>query len=297
MTKRSLNQKRTRFTRNSAGSAASKFGQMIGSAFETVVLDAIEAYLQSHHPAYEIVQAGVLSALDMFGGKSRQVDNVITPVDSDDPVALLETKWLKDGRHHNDKGAWILQLREIRKRYATIRGTAAVLIGFWTGDVVIFLMNEGQVEAVLVASDEQVYETMQPHLDRHLSLNELDPLILDAQQIRNKYARAWDLANFIQWLDGEGKLLPLADSWLQLVHPSQPGVTGEQKLWQALDTFLDPLPDAPRIAQWEITLQTETGNLIHRKFDDFEEMQDFLLNRTTPEEIRRQITPKKRPKP
>jgi hypothetical protein len=110
------------YTANSAGPAASKFGQMIGDAFANAVIDLIAEYLTEHFPEYTLL-SGV--RLKMFGGTLREMDNIIAPKDSDDPVALFESKWLKDGRHHNDKGAWILQFREIHKNYATVRGAVA----------------------------------------------------------------------------------------------------------------------------------------------------------------------------
>ncbi|MBN2470918.1 MAG: hypothetical protein JXN59_09350 [Anaerolineae bacterium] len=296
----SLNQKYTNYTERSAGSAASKFGQLIGTAFEYAVVNEISHYLQEHHPDYEIKQAtdGQISRLNMFGGKIRQVDNTITPKDSDDPVALLETKWLKDGRHHNDKGAWILQLREIRKKYSTIRGTSAILIGFWTTDVVLFLMNEGQVEAVRIATDEQIYKSFQPHLDKYLKEKGLPPYIFDTKLTRDKYQRAWDLANFIQWLDKKEKLVELAQSWLLLVHQEEQesGKTGKQKIIDALGTILKPI-QAPKPVKWDITIEVDSGNLIHKEFSGenvaalLEEVQEFILKNSQPDNILKIIKP------
>jgi len=101
-------------------SSASKFGQMIGEAFEKVVIRLIKDYLQSDYPAYELLEpeeGRKRGTLELLGGNIRQLDTVITEIGSADPVALLETKWLKDARHHNDKGSWILQLREMQKKY------------------------------------------------------------------------------------------------------------------------------------------------------------------------------------
>jgi len=140
------------------------------------------------------------------------MDNVVIPKDSDDPVSLLETKWLKDGRHHNDKGAWILQLREVRKKHATIRGAAAILSGYWTEGVGVMLMSEGGIKMVLVATDEQVYGTLQGPLDE---LFGADTFTLDAVTMRESYPRPRDLLKLAILLEETGTFDAIAASWLE----------------------------------------------------------------------------------
>jgi len=159
--------------------------------------------------------------LEMLGGLPRQMDNVIVSRDSDDPVALLETKWLKDARHHNDKGAWILQLREVRKKHPTIRGASAVLAGHWTEGVGLMLMSEGGIKMVLVATDEQVYQTLQPHLDAFLGENRF---VLEPEVMRKSYPRPADLLRFITYLNNTGNLRTIATSWLRCERVTTNGI-------------------------------------------------------------------------
>lgn len=124
----------------------SHVGQLIGEAFENAVIKLIKSHLRKNHPSYVLLRpekGKKLLTLDMPGGIRRQLDTVVAPTDSNEPVALLETKWLKDGRHWSDKGAWILQLREVRKNYPTVRGAAAILAGYWNEGVRVLLRNEG----------------------------------------------------------------------------------------------------------------------------------------------------------
>ncbi len=96
--------------------AASKFGQLIGDAFADHVFQTIQMALADRHPNYVLLESGdALSRLKMAGGTVRQIDGVITQRGFEEPIAIVESKWLKDARHHNDKGAWILQLREIAR--------------------------------------------------------------------------------------------------------------------------------------------------------------------------------------
>jgi len=57
------------------------------------------------------------------------------------------------------------------------------------------------------------------------------------------------------------------------------------------------VPQQPKIQSFEITLEIETGNLIHRKFDTREELLDFINEYArNPKKIREEISPKKRTK-
>ncbi|MCK6580711.1 MAG: hypothetical protein L6Q98_21680 [Anaerolineae bacterium] len=134
------------FEEGDSHGAASKFGQLLGEAFADAVYRFIGRYLREHYPAYSLLEPAEgkkLVQLAMLGGTSRQMDSVIVPRNSTDPVALFKSKWLKDGRHHNDKGAWILQLKEIRRKHPTVRGAVANLGGFWNESARLMFEREG----------------------------------------------------------------------------------------------------------------------------------------------------------
>jgi hypothetical protein len=284
-----------------ASGAASRAGQLIGEAFESSVFKFITQYLKSAHSDYGLVEAAegkTLITLPMLGGSSKQMDTVIILKESDDPVALLESKWLKDARHHNDKGAWILQLREVSKYHPTIRGAAAILAGYWTEGVGIMLANEGRINMVWVASDEQIYQTLQPYLDVFLGDNSFK---LDAHVMRKRYIRPGDLANFLEHIHANGTLGKLANNWLNFTQisdkKSSNSAIGTQQIQEAIDKLLAPLPDNLEVKTIEITLAINTGNTIHKNFTDIEEVYDFLKEHfANPEKIRQVITPKKKPK-
>jgi hypothetical protein len=276
----------------------SHVGQLIGEAFENAVIRLIKSHLKKNHPAFILLrpeEGRKLLTLTMPGGIKRQLDTVVAPIDSDDPVALLETKWLKDGRHWNDKGAWILQLREIRKNYPTIRGAAAILAGYWNEGVRVLLQNEGGgIEMILVATDEEVYNSIQPYLDRALGENTFK---LNARQIRGRFPERYvDMFDdFLIGLKETGKLDKLAKQWLKFQRMDADGnvTNGQELIRKTLDTFLQPLPATPKINNFEITLEVETGNLIHRKFKDLEELLDFINQHITdPAKILEEISPR-----
>jgi hypothetical protein len=259
----------------------SRIGQLIGEAFEIAVFRFIKHYLKKDYPDFVILdpeQGKKLLTLDMPGGIKRQLDTVLTFADSGDPIALLETKWLKDGRHWNDKGAWILQLREVRKNYPTIRGAAAVLAGHWNEGVRVLLKNEGGgIDMILVATDDEIYRSLQPHLDQYLGNN---TFVLDAKQIRGRFPEqqisAFD--DFLMNLRTSGALYKLAKTWLSFDRTLETGekLKGKHLIQNALNDLLKPFPKNIKATGFEITIQVETGNLIHKTFNDPEELVDFI---------------------
>ncbi len=276
----------------------SRIGQIIGEAFEIAVIKFIRSYLKKNYPEYVILnpeQGKKLLTLNMPGGIKRQLDTVIAPKYSSDPVALLETKWLKDGRHWNDKGAWILQLREVRRSHPTVRGAAAILAGFWNEGVRVLLRDEGgRIDMILVATDEEVYKSIQPYLDRALKNKSFN---LDALQIRKRFPLQYidQFDGFLAGLRESGELNILAKQWLKFPRIDANGVStnGKQLIQNALNELLKPLPQNPKINNYEITFEIETGNLIYRKFKDVEELLEFINeNANNPKKILEEITPK-----
>ena len=275
----------------------SHIGQLIGEAFEGAVIKLVRSHLRKNHPSFVLLRpedGKKLLTLIMPGGVKRQLDTVVAPINSIDPIALLETKWLKDGRHWSDKGAWILQLREVRKRYPTIRGAAAILAGYWNEGVRVLLKKEGGgIEMVLVATDDEVYTSIQPHLDAALGKKSFK---LDAKQIRHGFPEEFvDIFdNFLISLKENGELDKLAKQWFRINRVGADGKqsNGKELVEKAIDILLRPLPVKPKINSFEITLEIETGNLINRRFNDLEELLEFITqNVTDPNVILDEISP------
>lgn len=275
-------------------SPASKFGQMIGDAFANAVNATISKHIENMHPEYELLKAEegkALVTLEKVGGARLQMDTTVAAKSSHEPVALLESKWLKDARHHNDKGAWILQLREVKKKHATIRGLVAVLAGYWTEGVGVVLMSDADIKMIHVATDEEVYSTLQQPLNQFLGDS---TFILDAKEMRESYPRPDELVQTMLYLQQTGKLEGVAARWLQFTRDDggKP-ISGVERIKRAIDEMLAPLPANPSIKRFEISLQVETGNTIYEEFEDFEKAMEFLQTYfQNPEEILRRIKPK-----
>jgi hypothetical protein len=275
-------------------SPASKFGQMIGDAFANSVNATISEHIITAHPDYELLKADEgksLVTLEKFGGAKLQMDTAIAAKSSQEPIALLESKWLKDARHHNDKGAWILQLREVKKNHATIRGLVAVLAGHWTDGVGVVLMSDADVKMIHVATDDEVYNTLQPHLDKFLGNS---TFVLNTNEMRKSYPRPDELLQMMLFLQTIGKLDEVAKQWLLFTRETNgKQATGAERIKLAVDELLTPLPNNPQIKRFEVSLQMETGNTIYGEFDDYEKTLEFLQTYfQNPEEILKRIKPK-----
>jgi len=276
----------------------SHVGQLIGEAFENAAIKLIKSHLHKNHPFYVLLRpedGKKLLTLPMAGGSRRQLDTVVAPKGSNDPVALLETKWLKDGRHWGDKGAWILQLREVRKNYPTVRGVTAILAGHWNEGVRVLLRNEGGgIDMILVATDEEIYQSIQPHLNKDLGDKSFE---LNAVEIRKRFPEKHvdSFDDFLINFKDTKELDKLAKQWFNFPRVDNNGVQtdGKQLVKNVLDNLLKPLPANPKITNFEITFEIETGNLIYRKFNDLEELLEFINdNASNPEKIIEEITPK-----
>ena len=147
-----------------------------------------------------------------------------------------------------------------------------MLSGYWTEGVGVMLMSEGGIKMVLVATDEQVYSTLQGPLDE---LFGADTFTLDAVTMRDSYPRPRDLLKLAIFLEATDKLDAIAASWLEFdrLQTSDGAVLkGSDLVKAAVDELLAPLPDNPAISGLEIALQIDTGNIIYEEFSDVEDV-------------------------
>lgn len=139
--------------------------------------------------------------------------------------------------------------------------------------------SEGGVKMVLVATDNEVYSTLQPFVDDFCRRHNEPAITLDAVQIRQSLPRSWDLANCLIELQTNDKLTEIAQAWLQFARKiDEAGNTllGGDLIKLAIDDLLSPLPSNPKIAKFEIALQIDTGNTLYREFTDVEEALNFI---------------------
>ena len=87
-------------------------------------------------------------------GQDKQIDHAI----KEDKVLrlIVETKWLKDQRHLNDKGSWILMMGDILLENKNLKGVVCVLAGPWESMRTVI---EKRAEAVIIPT-QTVYDLL-----------------------------------------------------------------------------------------------------------------------------------------
>ena len=125
----------------------------------------------------------------------------------------------------------------------------------------MLLKNEGGgIDMILVATDDEVYKSLQPHLDKALME---DSFQLEAKQIRGrfpaKYVEVFD--DFLIKFRDSGELYGLAKTWLNFsryIVSTDETINGKILIQRALDDLLKPLPANPKVTNFEITFEIET---------------------------------------
>lgn len=120
--------------------AGSAIGEAIGHHMEITLHNYIDVFLEDYS-CHFLKEVGYnpktnkcskkLLLYDDYGN-GYNIDGVITD-ESMRPLVLFESKYIRYKKHNRDKGSWICNAHSaIRKRYASIRASIAVLAGNWS---------------------------------------------------------------------------------------------------------------------------------------------------------------------
>lgn len=109
-------------------------------------------------------------------GTYYSIDGIIVN-EANQPLVLLESKYIRYKKHNRDKGSWICHAHgEIRKRYSSIRSSVAILAGNWSKtslkmitshNVNVFLIPFDNVVEILAKRD---IDFNWGEKDRHLAM-------------------------------------------------------------------------------------------------------------------------------
>lgn len=117
----------------------SALGEAVGAEMEkalnayiTELLDELGYHYLSKSP--QLGKTGNPKKLLMYDklGTAYNIDAVIAN-ESMQPIIILESKYIRYKKHNRDKGSWLCTAHPaVRRRYASIRSSIAVLAGNWS---------------------------------------------------------------------------------------------------------------------------------------------------------------------
>lgn len=93
-------------------------------------------------------------------GQEKEIDDIICD-SSGRPIIISESKWLKDARHLNDKGAWVALMSEVKQQNISVKGAVSILAGPWDAGGNTDALNH-VVQVVLIKTDD-VYDLLSHH--------------------------------------------------------------------------------------------------------------------------------------
>ena len=185
-------------------------------------------------------------------GNEYNIDSVIAN-ERMQPLALIESKYIRYKKHNRDKGSWICTAHySLRRAYPTIRKSIAVLAGSWSGSS----------KAMMESFDVTLFEVGFQNIIDALKQYGVD---FDwGEKERDRATLAWE--RWQQLTDAEYD--EIARTLLADIEPS---------LRRSLDETLSTA--TPReVSKVEVTIETNLGESRCYTFDSLSEAIEFLEN-------------------
>ncbi len=230
--------------------AASALGQEVGKLFESAVLESVRDEVESR--GYSIRPARLRNGT----GNVYQIDAVVFDSDNQ-PIIIIDPKYIRYTKHNRDKGSWLCVAHyNLRKTHRSIRKSLAVLAGRWSNPSKALIRSFG-VEALEVPFD---------HMANILRTYDVE---FDWPEDKGELTARVSLENFSE-LDEDTKL----EIGVKMV--SGVSVSLQDGVVQVLDTDIDSM--ATRVAEVEILLKTNQGEMILSSFDSVPEAMKALTD-------------------
>ncbi len=129
--------------------AGSALGQLVGKLFEGSLVQTLRPSVEERN--HKINPERLVNGADNV----YQIDAVIRD-EQDQPVILLDPKYIRYKKHNRDKGSWLCTSHyALRKTYPSLRKSIAVLAGNWSSPS-IKLMESFGVEVLQVPFEHMV---------------------------------------------------------------------------------------------------------------------------------------------
>ena len=182
-------------------------GQRIGEILQAVMDISFRNFAEEYSSMPDNPQLSSLGGgqMRLVTGSNKQIDGRIQN-DSTNRITLIgESKWLKDQKHQNDKGGWILAIPStLIPRYPSVSGMFCLLAGPWANTSAHNSINANPFfRSVLIS-----YQAIVDFLNRELLVGyqvDEDGNIIDPRELMMRWCDAEDpfLANdedpYVAW--------------------------------------------------------------------------------------------------
>ncbi len=252
-----------------ATSSASSLGQWIGAIISNGVTLVWNDIL-SDYDDYKLLKPEKdkkNTYLPNTRGQNKEIDDIICNSDKD-PIIISESKWLKDARHLNDKGAWVALMSEIKQQNTSVKGAISVLAGPWDSGGNIDALNH--VVQVVLIKTEDVYQLLR-EIGVNIVINTERNIYLEPEKPLNIYMDIVDKS---------------ADAGIDIISTLGYELVGRSKdlMKTALDKII-ALPDnmdvinAEDISEVTITYKTNEGYEFRELFPNLQSTSEALDKR------------------
>lgn len=217
---------------------ASALGEAVGKLIEESLIRGIEEEVVSRN--YTI------APYKLRNGSSNvyQIDAVIFDVNNN-PVLLLESKYIRYKKHNRDKASWLcVAHHSLRKTYPTIRKSIAVLAGNWSAPSKSLLRSFGV--DIIELPFEKIVETFASH---NIQFNW-------PEKDRETPKNAWNM--YSQFDQATQRVLAT-----ELTNPIREQI--RNRITETLDANLEDIQQ--RISEVEVLLKTNRGEMVLETFD------------------------------
>lgn len=242
---------------NNVQNPGSALGEAIGANMESALNEYLIEFVKDY--ACHLVSTGPLNPKTGRHKKLLLYDNFGTAYNIDavianeamQPLIVIEYKYIRYKKHNRDKGSWLCTAHSsIRRRYASIRSSIAILAGNWSGSS-LAMMQSHDINLFLIPFEKIVELLKEKDID--FDWGEKDRTTAVASW--NKYSD----------LSPEEKL-QIGKDMIDLIKPEL-----EARINQILDDSITRSVD--RVS---VEVHTNIGEVKRFEFDSIQDALEFL---------------------
>jgi hypothetical protein len=211
----------------------SALGEAVGKLFETGILEGLREEVEARNHTIRPAK------LTNGSGNSYQIDAVVFDA-SDNPVVIIDPKYIRYTKHNRDKGSWLCVAHyNLRKTFPTIRKSIAVLGGRWSAPSKALIRSFG-------------VEILEVPFDKIVNVLAGRGIIFDWQEKdRATASAAWQIYETLDASDREKIALEMTADILEQL---------KSDVILVLETDMNAIPH--RVSEVEVLLKTDQDEML-----------------------------------